>query len=139
MKRDSVLAEAFVRLGLDPALAPGQITAVTVSPVRDTQLVALTIEGPNPQLVAAVANTLPAVFVDELRKIQSGRFAESKASLAQQLETMSRQVETTSSGWASSNSSARPRRSWSTRSSATPSRSTRPPTPISCRALRPCA
>ncbi len=95
MKRDSVLAEAFVRLGLDPALAPGQITAVTVSPVRDTQLVALTIEGPNPQLVAAVANTLPAVFVDELRKIQSSRFAESKASLAQQLDTMSRQVETT--------------------------------------------
>jgi capsular exopolysaccharide synthesis family protein len=95
MKRDSVMAEAFVRLGLDPALVGSQITAVTVSPVRDTQLVALTIEGPNPQLVAAVANTLPAVFVDELRKIQSSRFAESKASLGQQLDEMSRQVETT--------------------------------------------
>ena len=95
MKRDSVMAEAFVRLGLDPALVASQITAVTVSPVRDTQLVALTIEGPNPQLVAAVANTLPSVFVDELRKIQSGRFAESKASLSQQLDEMSRQVETT--------------------------------------------
>ena len=95
MKRDSVMAEAFVRLGLDPALVDSQITAVTVSPVRDTQLVALTIEGPNPQLVAAVANTLPSVFVDELRKIQSGRFAESKASLSQQLDEMSRQVETT--------------------------------------------
>ena len=95
MKRDSVMAEAFVRLGLDPALVESQITAVTVSPVRDTQLVALTIEGPNPQLVAAVANTLPSVFVDELRKIQSGRFAESKASLSQQLDEMSRQVETT--------------------------------------------
>lgn len=95
MKRDSVMAEAFVRLGLDPALVESQITAVTVSPVRDTQLVALTIEGPNPQLVAAVANTLPSVFVDELRKIQSGRFSESKASLSQQLDEMSRQVETT--------------------------------------------
>ncbi len=95
MKRDSVMAEAFVRLGLDPALVASQITAVTVSPVRDTQLVVLTIEGPNPQLVAAVANTLPSVFVDELRKIQSGRFAESKASLSQQLDEMSRQVETT--------------------------------------------
>ena len=95
MQRDSVMAEAFVRLGLDPALVKRQITGVTVSPVRDTQLVALAIEGPNPQLVAAVANTLPAVFVDELRKIQSGRFAESKGSLAQQLDAMSRQVETT--------------------------------------------
>lgn len=95
MKRDSVLSEAFVRLGLDPALADSQITAVTVSPLRDTQLVALTIEGPNPQLIAAVANTLPTVFVDELRKIQVSRFAESKASLTQQLDEMNRQVETT--------------------------------------------
>ena len=94
MKRDSVMAEAFVQLGLDPALVESQITAVTVSPVRDTQLVALTFEGPNPQLVAAVANTLPSVFVDELHAIQSGRFAESKASLGRQLDEMSRQVET---------------------------------------------
>jgi non-specific protein-tyrosine kinase len=95
MKRQSVMDEAFVRLGLDPALAESQVTAVTVSPVRDTQLVAITIEGPNPQLVAAVANTLPSVFVDELRKIQASRFAESKASLSQQLDAMSRQVEST--------------------------------------------
>ena len=32
MKRDSVMAEAFVRLGLDPELVKSQITAVTVSP-----------------------------------------------------------------------------------------------------------
>ena len=95
LKRDSVMAEAFVRLGLDPAQVKSQITGVTVSPVRDTQLVALTLEGPNSQLVAAAANTLPAVFVDELRKIQSGRFAASKESLGQQLDVMSRQVETT--------------------------------------------
>ena len=95
MTRPSVLEEAFVRLGLDPALGAGQISAVTVSPVRDTQLVALTIEGPNPQLAAAVANTLPAVFVDELRKIQVSRFSESKVSLTQQLDELSRQVETT--------------------------------------------
>lgn len=95
MKRSSVMDEAFVRLGLDPALADDQISAVTVSPIRDTQLVALTIEGPNPQLIAAVANTLPAVFVDELRKIQVSRYAESKVSLTQQLDEMNRQIETT--------------------------------------------
>ncbi|MFN8468701.1 MAG: polysaccharide biosynthesis tyrosine autokinase [Caldilineaceae bacterium] len=95
MKRPSVMNEAFVRLGLDPGLAADEITDVTVSPVRDTQLVALTIEGRNPQLLAAVANTLPAVFVDELRQIQVSRFAESKASLTQQLDDLSRQVETT--------------------------------------------
>ncbi len=95
MKRETVLAEAFVRQGLDPLLAETEVSAVTVTPVRDTQLVALTVEGPNPQLVAAVANTLPAVFVDELRKIQVSRFAESKVSLAEQLEELSHQVETT--------------------------------------------
>jgi non-specific protein-tyrosine kinase len=95
MRRETVLAEALVRLGLDPLLADTEISAVTVTPVRDTQLVALTVEGPNPQLVAAVANTLPAVFVDELRKIQVSRFAESKVSLAEQLEELNHQVETT--------------------------------------------
>jgi len=95
MKRTSTLREVFVRLGLDPALAASQIDAVTVTPVRDTQLVQVTIEGPNPELVAAVANTLPLVFLDELKKIQLGRFSESKASLSAQLDQLSRQVETT--------------------------------------------
>ena len=95
MKRPLAVDAAFVRLGLDPALAEKQITAVTARPVCNTQLVALAIEGPDPQVVTAVANTLPAVLVDELRRIESGRFAASKANLTQQLEEMSRQVATT--------------------------------------------
>jgi capsular exopolysaccharide synthesis family protein len=58
-------------------------------------LVQLTVEGPNPQLVAALANTLPQVFVDELRSIQVSRFAESKVSLSTQLDSLNRQIETT--------------------------------------------
>lgn len=98
MLRSTVRDAALVRLGIDPArdpqLAAQAITAITATPVRDTQLVALMVEGPYPDLAAALANALPTVFVEELREIQAGRFAESKASLTEQLDEMSRQVET---------------------------------------------
>jgi non-specific protein-tyrosine kinase len=94
LKRESVLQAAFMRLGLDPALVEQEVTSVTVSPLRDTQLVALEIEGPQPQLVAAVANTLPEVLVEELRAIQAGRFSESKTNLTEQLDALKHQVET---------------------------------------------
>ena len=94
LKRPSTLRTALVQLGLDPDSGiAGQISAVNVSPVRDTQLVNLTVEGTNPQLLAAVANSLPQVFVAELRQVQSGRFADSKSNLEDQLEQFSLQIE----------------------------------------------
>jgi len=95
MRRQLVIQQVFERLGLDPALAGSQIASISVTPIRDTQLVQLTVESPSPDLAAAVANSLPTVFLDELRATQLSRFAESKASLSSQLETLSRQVEET--------------------------------------------
>ena len=95
MTSGSTLTEALSRLGIDmPAedLA-AQITGVNVTPIRDTQLVDLTVKGISPELAAAVANALPQVFVEELREVQSGRFSESKASLQAQLDELSQQVE----------------------------------------------
>lgn len=97
LQRGTTLRTALVQLGLDPDAAQiaDQITAITVTPVRDTQLVNLTVEGTNPQLVAAVANALPQVFTTELRTVQTSRFNDSRASLESQLETLSREVEQT--------------------------------------------
>lgn len=95
MKRASVMRQVFTRLGLEPSLVKKQIATISVNPVRDTQLLQLAVDGPNPELVAAVANTLPQVFLDELRQIQSSRYAESKASLSEQLDQLTRQIETT--------------------------------------------
>ena len=93
MQRDSTIRETLARLGLDVDAVRKQVGAVSVSPVRDTQLVQVSVESPNPELAAAVANSLPPTFADGLRKIQLSRFAESKASLAQQLDELSRQIE----------------------------------------------
>ena len=97
LQRSTTLRTALVQLGLDPdaAQVATQITNISVTPVRDTQLVNLTVEGTNPQLVAAVANALPQVFTTELRAVQSSRFNDSRASLESQLDTLSREIERT--------------------------------------------
>ena len=97
MKSNVTLQQSLQRLGLDAQLedVAAQITAVNVTPVRDTQLVNLTVEGLNPELVAAVANTLPQLFLEELRQVQSSRFTESKASLQEQLDAIAREIEAT--------------------------------------------
>lgn len=97
MKSESILQQSLQRLGSQVPVAElnAQITEINVLPVRDTQLIDLSVEGLNPELIAAVANVLPELFLDELRQMQSSRFADSKASLQEQLTAISRQVEAT--------------------------------------------
>lgn len=88
------LQEAVVgRLSLDPDVLSSDITNISVTPVRDTQLVQVSIEGISPTLVALVANTLPDVFIEELNRTQTQRFADSKINLQQQLDTLSDEIE----------------------------------------------
>lgn len=93
LQRESMLTQALVRLGVDPATASDQVLDVAVTPVRDTQLINVTVESTNPALAAALANTLPDVFLDELRSIQARRFDTSKLSLETQLGTLASQIE----------------------------------------------
>lgn len=95
MARPSMLAQVFTQLGLDPATIESQISDLRVQAVRDTQLVELIVEGPSPSLISAVANTLPQVFVEELRAVQTERFADSKTSLSEQMASVQRQIEET--------------------------------------------
>ena len=93
MQRDTTINDTLTRLGLDPAAVRRQVASIAVAPVRDTQLVQVSVESPNPDLAAAVANTLPQVFAEGMRAVQLSRFAESRNSLSTQLDELRRQIE----------------------------------------------
>ena len=92
MERPTTLAKVAERFNIDVVTLQQAISAITVTTIRDTQLVKVAIEGVSPELVAAVADTLPQVFIAEISEIQTQRFAESKKSLEQQLTTLSNEV-----------------------------------------------
>lgn len=92
MERPTTLAKVAERFNIDVETLRQAISAITVTTIRDTQLVKVAIEGVSPELVAAVADTLPQVFITEISAIQTQRFAESKKSLEQQLTTLSNEV-----------------------------------------------
>ena len=69
--------------------------SIQVTPVRDTQLIRISAEHASPQIAAEVANTLPQVFIEENEKTQSARFANSKANLSAQLETLDQDIQAT--------------------------------------------
>jgi len=76
-----VLAETSKRLGIDPKY----LGTVTVTPVRDTQLLDVKVEGPSPTLVVDIANTLPQVFIEQNQAVQLGRVSQSKATLEREI------------------------------------------------------
>lgn len=79
-----VLEMVIYRLGL--TLTPNQLASmVTVTPVRDTQLVVITVESTNPGLSGAVANALYLVFSEQIQETQSSRYSASKESLRVQM------------------------------------------------------
>lgn len=71
------------------------ITSVNVTPVRDTQLIRVTVEGIEPQAVTWVANNLPVEFIAEIRETQTAKFTETKASLQRQLDELTNQIDRT--------------------------------------------
>ena len=75
-----VVDETARQLGV----APKEMSSnIAVAPVRDTQLLRITVEGANPQLIAEIANTLPKVFIERNRQMQLGQI--DKAKLEQEI------------------------------------------------------
>jgi len=77
-----VLDETAQRLGISPRLLEG---AITVTRVRDTQLLQIKVDGTIPELTAQIANTLPEVFVARNAEMQLGRVAASKSKLEEEI------------------------------------------------------
>lgn len=88
MTKQPVLAEVAQRLGI-----PEVTESITVSPVRDTQLMEVAVESTDPVRAAQVANTLVAVFSDQIQSLQEARFATSKENLQAQLTDLEKQIQ----------------------------------------------
>lgn len=86
-----VLERVIYRLKL-PYTADELAKMVSASPVRDTQLLTITVESPNPSLSPAVANALVVVFTEQLQETQSSRFQASKDNLQKQITDAETQI-----------------------------------------------
>jgi len=61
---------------------------ITVTPIRDTQLLEVRVEGESPELIALVANTLPEVFIAQNQQLQLGRVTGLKTSLENEIASV---------------------------------------------------
>lgn len=93
MQRETTMEKVAARFNIDLAVLDDVLTDVSVTPLRDTQLIRVVVEGISPQLVMAVADTLPKVFIEEIGNVQSQRFDDSKQNLEGQLNTLSGEIE----------------------------------------------
>ena len=80
-----VLEAVIGNLGL-PTTAGALASNVSVATIRDTQLIRVAVEDTNPERAAAIANEIPKVFIAQNSQLQTGRYADSKASLQRQID-----------------------------------------------------
>lgn len=62
--------------------------SLQVSVVRDTQLIALTVEDTDPQRAAAIANEIITVFIEQNQMLQASRYTESRESLEEEVSSV---------------------------------------------------
>ncbi len=91
MTKKPVLEAVMAELGLTMDLKDLE-EAVSVQPVRDTQLIDVTAEDPDPQRAANIANAIYRIFQSQNQALQASRFATSKESLGAQLEEVNAQI-----------------------------------------------
>lgn len=68
---------------LQLAKTPEQLReSISVELVRDTQLLVVSVDDPNPALAADIANTIATVFTNRIRELQSQRYSATREGLA---------------------------------------------------------
>ena len=91
MATDPVLTQVVSQLNLN--LTVDELKKlITVTPVRDTQLIAVSVETTEAQRSADIANAVATIFSNQIQEIQSQRFAQSKATLEAQLAEIEKQI-----------------------------------------------
>ncbi len=100
-----ILEETYQRLqsqsvadpeaGIPASGAKDHISSVSAQPVRDTQLLRVTVTGTDPDLITIAANTLVEVFIQWQAEVQRARYAESKANLATEMEQAQSSIQET--------------------------------------------
>lgn len=89
-----VLQGVIDRLNLTQS--PGELKAsISVAPVRDTQLIKVSVQHTSPETAALIANILVEEFSAQNQAEQASRYAASKQSFEVQLGDLDRQIEDT--------------------------------------------
>ncbi len=91
MTKDPVLAEVIDTVGIGNSISDMK-EWITVTAIRDTQLIQVSVETTDPDFSAMIANTLVEVFTQQIQEIQIERFAQSKAALELQLSDTDKQI-----------------------------------------------
>ncbi|MBI5635272.1 MAG: polysaccharide biosynthesis tyrosine autokinase [Nitrospirae bacterium] len=86
-----VMKEAIttLKLNIEPADLAKQIN---VTLVRDTQLIKVTVESEDPQIAMKLANLIPQIFSRQNASFQVDRYADSKANLSKELDSLNAQI-----------------------------------------------
>lgn len=83
--------------------------AISVQPLRDTQLIKITVEDTNPSRAATIANTLVDVFANHNESLQTTRFASYEEGLQTRISQVEQQIETTRTSLSTADESERER------------------------------
>lgn len=94
-----ILTEVIRRLELGITLEE-MTDAITVQPIRDTQLIDITVESSAPLEAALIANTLVGVFSEQLQSMETARYSLSKQNLQTQLADIEKQIQDNNSALA---------------------------------------
>ena len=86
-----ILSSVAERLGVSNLDA-----TITARPVEGTQFIEVKVEGTDPDLITAIANTLVDVFSEQNRNSQAARYTASKLNLETQLNDIEERIQETS-------------------------------------------
>lgn len=88
-----VLQQVVDNLQLKNLTADDLAAMVMVTPVRDTQLITVDVQSPDPWLATTAANELFNVFAKQIESAQASRYQSSKESLQVQMTDIDRQIQ----------------------------------------------
>ncbi len=92
MTKRPIMDEVAKSLGIDDATTELLAQRVSVNLVRDTQLVVLQVENEDPALASGLANAIPAEFAKQNAALQAARYADSKANLSREIDSLKEQI-----------------------------------------------
>ncbi len=91
MAKDPVLTEVINQLQL--VFSTEELKKmITMTVVRDTQLIQITVESTDPELSANIANSIASVSAKQIEGIQSQRFSTSKKTLEDQMAELEKEI-----------------------------------------------
>lgn len=107
LKKRPTLDAVIQNLKLD-GTADRLLEQLQISPVRDTTLISVSVEDPDPVRATAIANEIGTVFVAQVNATQRSRFSSSEQNLSSQLQLLQGEIASTEQGIATARQASPP-------------------------------